>query len=233
MSTTPETGFLVLADLTGYTAYLSRGELEHAPGDRRGPARDDRGPARSPVPARQARGRCRVPVRGGRAADGSLLVDALEAAYLAFRRRLRSIDQASACECNSCRLAPRLDLKLFVHHGSYVRTSIAGREELAGPDVIVAHRLLKGDVAAAARGNGFALFTDAALVALGLDPAAEGLVAGVEVIEHLGTVPVHVLDLEARWQLETAARRLTSAMRRASSTSRRPSPPIRRRSGRT
>ena len=29
--TTPETGFLVIADLTGYTAYLSRSELEHAP----------------------------------------------------------------------------------------------------------------------------------------------------------------------------------------------------------
>jgi hypothetical protein len=135
-------------------------------------------------------------------------VDAVEAAYLAFRRRLRSIDSASSCECNSCRLAPRLDLKLFVHHGSYVRALIAGREELAGPDVILAHRLLKGDVAASARGNGFALFTDAAVAALGLDAAAEGLVGGEEVIEHLGTVPVQVLDLEARWQRETAARRL-------------------------
>jgi hypothetical protein len=31
MAWTPETGFLVIADLTGYTAYLSRSELEHAP----------------------------------------------------------------------------------------------------------------------------------------------------------------------------------------------------------
>ena len=29
--------------------------------------------------------------------------------------------QATSCDCNSCRLAPRLDLKVFVHHGSYVR----------------------------------------------------------------------------------------------------------------
>ena len=41
-------------------------------------------------------------------------------------------------------LAPRLDLKLFVHHGPYVRSRIAGRDELAGTDVILAHRLLKG-----------------------------------------------------------------------------------------
>jgi len=31
MATTPEPGFLVIADLTGYTSYLSRSELEHAP----------------------------------------------------------------------------------------------------------------------------------------------------------------------------------------------------------
>lgn len=31
MAATPETGFLIIADLTGYTTYLSRSELEHAP----------------------------------------------------------------------------------------------------------------------------------------------------------------------------------------------------------
>src|SRR3972149_1444029 len=31
MAATPESGSLLIADLTGYTAYLSRGELEHAP----------------------------------------------------------------------------------------------------------------------------------------------------------------------------------------------------------
>ena len=31
MAATPESGFLVIADLTGYTAYLSGSELEHAP----------------------------------------------------------------------------------------------------------------------------------------------------------------------------------------------------------
>ena len=31
MPTATESGFLVLADLTGYTAYLANSELEHAP----------------------------------------------------------------------------------------------------------------------------------------------------------------------------------------------------------
>ena len=88
---------------------------------------------------------------------------------------------------------------------------IAGRDELAGSDVIVVHRLLKGAGAAEARANGFALFTAAAVEALGLDPDALGLRPGEESIEHLGRVDTFTLDLEARWQAESGERRLDIA----------------------
>lgn len=140
MASTPETGFLVIADLTGYTEYLSRSELEHAP-----------------------------------AIAGDLL------------------------EAIVGHLEP---------HGSFVRSRIAGRDELAGSDVILVHRLLKGVIAAEARRNGFALFTAAAVEALGLEPTSLGLMAAEESIEHLGRVATFTLDLEARWQAETTQRRL-------------------------
>src|SRR5918994_1551069 len=208
MAATPETGFLVIADLTGYTEYLSRSELEHAPTIAGDLLETIVGRLDPPFRLAKFEGDAAfLYVEDGRA-DGSLLLDAVEASYLAFRRRLRSIDQATSCDCNSCRLAPRLDLKLFVHHGSYVRTQIAGRDELAGTDVIVVHRLLKGAGATAARGNGFALFTAQAVAAMGLDSAALELVAAEESIEHLGLVSTFTLDLEARWQAESGARRL-------------------------
>ena len=144
MAATPETGFLVLADLTGYTAYLSGSEIEHAPAIAGDLLETIVGRLEPPYRLVKFEGDAAfLFVEDGRA-DGSLLLDAIEAAYLAFRRRLRSIDQATTCDCNSCRLAPRLDLKVFVHHGSFVWSRIAGRDELAGSDVIVAHRLLKG-----------------------------------------------------------------------------------------
>jgi hypothetical protein len=208
MASTPEAGFLVIADLTGYTAYLSASELEHAPAIAGDLLETIVGRLDPPFRLAKFEGDAAfLWVEDGRA-DGSLLMDAVEASYLAFRRRLRSIDQATSCDCNSCRLAPNLDLKLFVHHGSYVRTRIAGRDELAGPDVIVVHRLLKGAGAAAAHGNGFTLFTAQAVEALGLDPAALGLVEAEEPIEHLGRVSTFTLDLEARWQAESGARHL-------------------------
>ena len=170
--TTPETGFLVIADLTGYTAYLSQSELEHAPVIAGDLLETIVGRLEPPYRLTKFEGDAAfLFVEDGRA-DASLLLDAIEASYVAFRRRLRSIDQATSCDCNSCALAPRLDLKLFVHHGTYVRSRIVGRDELAGPDVILVHRLLKGATAAGARDNGFALFTADAVAALGLDPDA-------------------------------------------------------------
>ncbi len=208
MASIPETGFLVIADLTGYTAYLSTSELEHAPVIAGDLLETIVGRLDPPLRLAKFEGDAAfLFVEDGRA-DGSLILDAVEAAYLAFRRRLRSIDQATSCDCNSCRMAPRLDLKLFVHHGSYVRNRIAGRDELAGPDVILVHRLLKGSTAAAARHAGFALFTAAALGGLGLDPAELDLTAGEESIEHLGQVSTFTLDLESRWRAESDRQRL-------------------------
>ncbi|MEO8625185.1 MAG: DUF2652 domain-containing protein [Candidatus Limnocylindrales bacterium] len=211
MAATPESGFLVLADLTGYTAYLSGSEIEHAPAIAGDLLETIVGRLEPPYRLAKFEGDAAfLFVEDGRA-DGSLLLDAIEAAYLAFRRRLRSIDQATTCECNSCRLAPRLDLKVFVHHGAFVWSRIAGRDELAGSDVIIVHRLLKGAGAAEARAQGFALFTAAAVDALGLDPGALELRSGGESIEHLGHVDTYTLDLEARWQAESGERRLDIA----------------------
>ena len=211
MASTPETGFLVIADLTGYTAYLSGSEIEHAPAIAGDLLETIVGRLEPPFRLTKFEGDAAFLFAEDGRADGSLLLDAIEAAYIAFRRRLRSIDQATSCDCNSCRLAPKLDLKLFVHHGAFVRGRIAGRDELAGSDVILVHRLLKGTSAAEARGNGYALFTAAAVDALGFEPSSLGLRSGEESIEHLGRVTTFTWDLEARWQAETGLRRLDIA----------------------
>jgi hypothetical protein len=211
MASIRETGFLVIADLTGYTAYLSGSEIEHAPAIAGDLLETIVGRLEPPFRLTKFEGDAAFLFAEDGRADGSLLLDAIEAAYVAFRRRLRSIDQATSCDCNSCRLAPRLDLKVFVHHGDFVRGRIAGRDELAGSDVILVHRLLKGTSSAEARVNGHVLFTAAAVDALELDPEALGLRPGEEAIEHLGQVTTFTLDLEARWQTESEVRRVEIA----------------------
>ncbi len=126
MAATPESGFLVIADLSGYTAYLSGSEIEHAPAIAGDLLETIVGRLEPPFRLTKFEGDAAFFLAEDGRAEGSLLLDAIEAAYLGFRRRLRSIDQASACDCNSCRLAPKLDLKVFVHHGAYVSRRSCG-----------------------------------------------------------------------------------------------------------
>ncbi len=76
-----------------------------------------------------------------------------------------------SCFCRACRGVFGLSLKLIVHHGSFMRQVVRGRSRLAGPDIILAHRLLKNDV----EPRTYVLFTDAAVERLGIDAAAAGM----------------------------------------------------------
>jgi len=202
---------LLLADLSGYTAYLANSEPDHAPalaGDL------------VETVVRQLSPTFRLAKLEGDAAflvaplarvDGPMLLDAIDAAYDAFRRRLQSVTAATTCDCASCSRVPDLDLKFVVHAGSVVRHRVAGREELAGTDAIIAHRLLKADSPSVAGLIRYALITDACVRALGLDAAALGMVPATERFEHLGEVPVHLVDLEHR--TATMGRRWTPPRR--------------------
>jgi hypothetical protein len=53
-----------------------------------------------------------------------------------------------------------------------VKQQMGGREELAGRDVILVHRLLKNAVGEKFGGHAYALYSDAAARSLGVDPAA-------------------------------------------------------------
>jgi uncharacterized protein YndB with AHSA1/START domain len=202
----PEPACLVIADISGYTSYLAGVELDHA---------QDILADLTDAVVRALRPTFRLAKLEGDAAfayvvtdviDGSILQDTIEHCYIAFRRRLRDIGQASQCECNACTYIPRLDLKFVVHHGLIARQRMAGREELVGRDVIVVHRLLKNDVQAALGIGAYALYTDACVGMMGLtNPAAAGLIEHRETYDFVGEVTGWVRDLEAVWQVAEAS----------------------------
>ena len=142
----PESACFVIADISGYTSFLAGVELDHA--------QDIIADVMDTV-VRCLRPPFRLAKFEGDAAffyavtdkvDGSLLQDAIESAYFAFRKRLRNIKQATSCECSACSRMQHLDLKFVGHHGEFIKQRMAGREELAGRDVILIHRLLKNAV---------------------------------------------------------------------------------------
>ena len=87
-----------------------------------------------------------------------------------------------------------LNLKFVLHHGDYVLQRIVGREELAGPEVIVAHRLLKNHARDVVGMHPYALMTDAALAALEVPVGDKA--GDTETYDGLPPIPAHLLVLD-------------------------------------
>ena len=124
---------------------------------------------------------------------GPAVIDCVRACYDAFREQLGLAGSQWTCTCTACARIHDLDLKFVVHHGDYVVHRIAGQEELAGPDVIVAHRLLKNHARDLVGDRSYVLLSDSVLDAL--DVPAAGMLAGVETYDDLPSLGVNVLAL--------------------------------------
>lgn len=66
--------------------------------------------------------------------------------FEAFHGHLRSYGTHRICDCGACSTAEGLTLKIVVHAGPVGHIDVRGFRKPHGPDVIVAHRLLKNDV---------------------------------------------------------------------------------------
>jgi hypothetical protein len=95
-----------------------------------------------------------------------------------------------------------LDFKFVVHHGEMVKQKMGGREELAGRDVILVHRLLKNAVSEKVGSRAYALYSDACIQTTGIDPVAQGLVEHSETIDIIGEVKLWLRDLDEAWKRE-------------------------------
>jgi hypothetical protein len=198
----PELAFFAIADISGYTSFLAGVELDHAQ-DIIADLMDTvvKG-LRPPFRLAKFEGDAAFVYAVAEKIDGSLLQDTIESAYFKFRRRLRDVKQASTCECKACVAMGNLDFKFVVHHGEMVKQKMGGREELAGRDVILVHRLLKNTVSEKVGGRAYALYSDACIQTMGMDPVAQGLVEHRETIDIIGDVRLWLRDLQQAWKKE-------------------------------
>ncbi len=198
----------LIADISGYTGYLADVELDHAQDILADLVGAVVSALRPNFRLAKLEGDAAFTYMLGETLDGSMLLDTIERCYFGFRRRRRDVRQATSCECNACTRIPDLDLKFVVHHGETIVQKVAGRQELLGSDVIVVHRLLKNEVVERDGIEAYALLSQAAVTAAGLDPRALGLTPHSETYDRIGEVPGWVLDLERRWQDEEARARV-------------------------
>ena len=76
--------------------------------------------------------------------------------FLEFHKRLKRYEGDKPCNCSACCTASKLTLKIIAHAGDIALINIKDHKKPYGPDVILAHRLLKNSI----QGDEYILVTE-------------------------------------------------------------------------
>ncbi len=203
-------GYLLLADISGYTEFLTGTELEHSHAIVTELTRLIRSVLNPPMQFVKLEGDavfCFAPREAF--PNGELLLELVESCYFDFSSRLLNMVRSTTCPCDACREIGSLDLKFVAHFGTFiVDRDEDGRVDLAGPDVILVHRLLKNTVIESGGPSSYGFFTDPCAKC---GSARLPLPAHTESYDHFGEVVGVVQDLAgvARRRRESERVRIT------------------------
>lgn len=202
-------GFFVVADITGYTEFLTRSGLEEA-----GSVLDYIYSGfiqafQPPIQISNFQGDAILAYAPqGKVTHGQVFFQMIQGIYNAFVGLILQMERSAACTCNACDTLPKLDLKLFVHYGDFVVQNLGGGRELTGADVIIVHRMMKNSVREETGLKSYGLFSEIALRAMNVDPVREKMTGHTETYEHFGSVRMYVCDLRDRYNTWNASRRI-------------------------
>jgi hypothetical protein len=208
MSTT-QNGFLIIADITGYTAFLSDSELEHAEDSLRSLINLIIEHTQLPLVISRLEGDAVISYADERSfLQGQTLVEMIESTYVAFKRAIDLMVLNTSCSCNACRNIPNLDLKFFVHFGTYMLQKLPAYTELIGSDVNLVHRLTKNTIIEQFNFKAYVVYSKAAVDALGILEIAKTMSAHSEEYTHIGTVEMFIQDMHMVWERDKERNRL-------------------------
>ena len=194
-----QTGYLVLADISGYTSFVATTEIEHADLALSILLEAIVEKLSSLLTIFQLEGDAVFAyVEADRLPEGKSLLGLIDQTYLAFREKALALYAGATCPCRACKALPTLDLKFMVHHGDFILRQVAGIQHLLGTDVNLIHRLSKNHVSESTGWRGYALFTDQGLERMQTDKAS--FVQQTESYEHLGEVETYVMDMHVRYE---------------------------------
>ncbi len=167
-STKPQFGYFLLADISGFSSYLTKVELEHAGGILQ---KLLEGIARKIEPVFRVQGFdidsvfAFVPKAGIHRFEN--LYRLVEDTYVEFKGNLTEISSHITCNCAACRDVTSLDLKFMVHYGEYILSSVQNKSVLYGLDpTFVRNRGWKDSVSVSVGWRGYVLFTGPCLANL-------------------------------------------------------------------
>lgn len=193
-------GYILLADISGYTMFLTSSELEHARDIMSDLLEKVVTGTRPPFQVSKLEGDAVLSYGlEGTFLAGQTLIEMIEDCYVGFRRAVELMVLNNTCKCNACTNISSLDLKFFVHHGEFALQQVGERQELFGPTVILAHRLLKNDIKEATGINAYTAYSGAAIDQMGRE-LAEGMRPHRLQYDDVGEVEVLIEDMRPVWE---------------------------------
>jgi uncharacterized protein YndB with AHSA1/START domain len=201
---TTHTGYLLIADISGYTQFLTSSELDHANPILQsllGALVEQVG---EPLHFWKMDGDAVLAYSTQQDfPTGETFLTICENLYNAFANCRQNIIANTTCPCQACANVNMLDLKIMAHHGQFDEMQVGPVRDISGADVILVHRMAKTDVSEATGIRSYALFTDAAVEAMGIEAA---LTPFSQPFEHFGDVSMQVYDLAKAWEEFRAGR---------------------------
>jgi hypothetical protein len=196
-----QNGILLITDITGYSKYVNQSELEHAQSSLTDLLNLLIDYTRSPLVLSKLEGDAvfsYAPYEGF--LQGQTLVEMVEATYLAFRKALELMILNTTCQCAACRNLKNLDLKFFVHCGSFTIQKLGEYRELLGNDVNLVHRLAKNHIKEQTGHGAYAAYTQAVVEKMGLGQIAGNMIPHRETFADVGEVQLYVQDMHHVWE---------------------------------
>lgn len=208
MSTVTQHGYLVIADISGYTSFVAQTELEHSHEILSDLLATVCERLESLLMLHKLEGDAVfVYAPETRIPRGETLLELLETTYVAFRDRQVSMKRGTTCACKACQNVPSLDLKIIAHHGDYIIQDVMGMKEMVGSDVNLVHRLLKNHVSEATGWRAYMMFTEQCLECVNVK-FEDAPHVQVESYEHLADVTTYSIDLHKRYEEIKSARQV-------------------------
>jgi hypothetical protein len=187
-------GYLLLADLSGFTQFMASAELEHA----------------QEIITELINTVCKslkpvfniAEIEGDaifaytfdeQLSRGETLIELIELTYYNFTFRKNIMEEKSTCSCRACQSIRNVDLKFINHYGSFALQNYSGNIKPLGSDVNLAHRLLKNGVKEKTDIRSYALFSDNCIKKINL--TSEIFIPLTEKYEHFGDIATYVTDL--------------------------------------
>src|SRR5215210_6582717 len=128
-----QTGYLVLADISGYTSFVAQTEIEHADMALSFLLETIVEKIGGLLTITQLEGDAVFAyIEESKLQEASSLLVLIDHTYLAFRDKALALYSQATCPCRACRALPTLDLKFMVHHGDYIIQQVAGIKDLLG-----------------------------------------------------------------------------------------------------